>query len=70
MRAEYDSEANAIAITLVEGARADSADRVHPRAVVALDASAPVTSSCSPRMRGSRSRSSPLPRSTRSTSRR
>jgi hypothetical protein len=42
MRAEYDSEANAIAITLVEGARADSADRVHPRAVVALDASAPV----------------------------
>jgi hypothetical protein len=42
MRAEYDSEANVVAITLVEGARAATADQVHPRAVVALDASAPV----------------------------
>ena len=42
MRAEYDSEANAVAITLVDGARADTGDRVHRRAVVALSGSVPV----------------------------
>ena len=36
MRADYDSKANAISITLVQGLRADSADRQHPRAIVAL----------------------------------
>jgi len=42
MRAEYDSEANVVAISLVDGAQADTGDRVHARAVVALSASAPV----------------------------
>jgi hypothetical protein len=42
MRADYDSEANAISITLVERAHADEADRRHPRAIVALRNGEPV----------------------------
>jgi len=42
MRADYDSKANAISITLVQGALAEKADRRHPRAVVALRGSEPV----------------------------
>lgn len=36
MRADYDREANAISIALADEANAQRADRVHPRAVVAL----------------------------------
>jgi len=36
MRADYDSEANAISISLLNAASADRADRVHSRAIVAL----------------------------------
>jgi hypothetical protein len=36
MRADYDSEANAISIAFVEKGRAEKADRRHPRAIVAL----------------------------------
>jgi hypothetical protein len=36
MWADYDKEANAIAITLVQGATADRADQRHERAIVAL----------------------------------
>jgi hypothetical protein len=36
MRADYDSKANAISISLLNAARADRADRVHSRAIVAL----------------------------------
>jgi len=42
MRADYDSEANAISITLVRGAPAAKADELHPRAVVALRGDEPV----------------------------
>jgi hypothetical protein len=42
MRADYDSEANAISITLVQGASAERADDRHPRAVVALRRGEPV----------------------------
>lgn len=42
MRADYDSEANAISITLVQGAAAERADSRHPRAVVALRKEEPV----------------------------
>lgn len=42
MRADFDSEANAISIALVSGARAESADTRHPRAIVALRRGEPV----------------------------
>ena len=42
MRAEYDTQANVIAITLVAGVIAESADPVHARVVVATRAGAPV----------------------------
>jgi hypothetical protein len=42
MRADYDSEANAISITLVQDAPAGKADSRHPRAVVALRNEEPV----------------------------
>jgi hypothetical protein len=42
MHADYDSEANAISITLVQGACASRADRRHPRAIVALRDDEPV----------------------------
>jgi hypothetical protein len=42
MRADYDSEANAISITLAQGALAEKADSRHPRAVVALRKDEPV----------------------------
>jgi len=38
MRADYDSEANAISIVIVDAADADASDEVHPRAIVALAA--------------------------------
>jgi hypothetical protein len=38
----YDSEANAISIALVPGARAEEADARHPRAIVALRDGEPV----------------------------
>jgi hypothetical protein len=42
MRADYDSEANAISIALVQRAYAQRADQRHPRAVVALRDDEPV----------------------------
>lgn len=36
MRADYDSTANAISITITDAPHADSSDEVHPRAIVAL----------------------------------
>jgi hypothetical protein len=42
MRADYDSTANAISITIVDTPRADSGDEVHPRAIVALSEGKPV----------------------------
>jgi hypothetical protein len=42
MRADYDSEANAISITLGQRAHAQRADQRHPRAVVALRDGEPV----------------------------
>lgn len=42
MRADYDSDANAISIVLSGAAAAERADEVHPRAVVALHDSRPV----------------------------
>jgi len=42
MRADYDSEANAISIALVQGAQAQRADQRHPRAIVALRDDEPV----------------------------
>ncbi len=42
MRAAYDSQANAISIALAGEDRAERADQVHPRAVVALRAGHPV----------------------------
>lgn len=42
MRASYDSEANAISIELVQGGRAERADQVHSRAVVALRDDLPI----------------------------
>ena len=42
LRADYDSEANAISIALVPGARAEEADACHPRAIVALRDGEPV----------------------------
>jgi hypothetical protein len=42
MRADYDSEANAISIELAPEGRAERADQVHPRAVVALRGPRPI----------------------------
>ena len=42
MRVDYDSEADAISIALVPGARAERADSRHPRAIVALRRGRPV----------------------------
>lgn len=42
MRADYDSRANAISISLAPEGRAERADRVHSRAVVALHDGRPV----------------------------
>ena len=42
MRADYDSTANAISITIVDALRADRSDEVHSRAIVALADGKPV----------------------------
>lgn len=42
MRADYDSAANAISITIIDAKSADRSDEVHPRAVVALMDGQPV----------------------------
>jgi hypothetical protein len=42
MRADYDSEANAISIAIASSQTADACDEVHPRAIVALAAGTPV----------------------------
>jgi hypothetical protein len=42
MRADYDSKANAISITLAPVEHADRADQVHERAIVALHDGHPV----------------------------
>lgn len=42
MRADYDSQANAISITLSGQESAEHADEVHPRAIVALSDGRPV----------------------------
>jgi hypothetical protein len=42
MRSDYDKEANAISITLVDGAAADRADKRHERAIVALRDGEPI----------------------------
>jgi hypothetical protein len=42
MRADYDSQANAISIALVQKAHAQRADQCHPRAIVALRDDEPV----------------------------
>lgn len=42
MRADYDSTANAISITIVDAGRADRSDEVHSRAIVALADGKPV----------------------------
>lgn len=42
MRADYDSEANAISISIASVQTADASDEVHPRAVVALAAGTPI----------------------------
>lgn len=42
MRAQYDSDANAISIELVRAERADGADQVHARAVVAVCGEKPI----------------------------
>ena len=42
MRADYDSRANAISISLAAGGHAEQADHVHSRAVVALRDDHPV----------------------------
>jgi hypothetical protein len=42
VRAEYDSSANAISITIADAMSADRSDEVHPRAIVALAAGHPV----------------------------
>jgi hypothetical protein len=43
MWADYDKEANAVAITLVQGATAERADQQHERAIVALRDGEPVS---------------------------
>lgn len=42
MRADYDSAANAISISLSDAYHADASDEVHARAIVALDRGRPV----------------------------
>lgn len=42
MRADYDSRANAISITMTDVQSAERSDEVHPRAIVALAADKPV----------------------------
>ncbi|MGO9751494.1 MAG: hypothetical protein ACLP8S_29915 [Solirubrobacteraceae bacterium] len=42
MRADYDSRANAISISLTDVTSADRSDEVHPRAIVALADGQPV----------------------------
>jgi hypothetical protein len=42
MRADYDSTANAISISILEGSHADASDEVHVRAIVALAEGKPV----------------------------
>ncbi len=42
MRAQYDSDANAISIELTQAVKADRADQVHTRAVVAVRQGQPV----------------------------
>ncbi|MHB8693618.1 MAG: hypothetical protein ACYDHH_20465 [Solirubrobacteraceae bacterium] len=42
MRADYDSTANAISITIADATHADASDEVHARAIVALDRGTPV----------------------------
>ena len=42
MRADYDSAANAISISIREGSHADTSDEVHVRAIVALTDGKPV----------------------------
>jgi hypothetical protein len=42
MRADYDSAANAISITIANGQTADGSDEIHPRAIVALAGGRPV----------------------------
>jgi hypothetical protein len=42
MRADYDSEANAISIALSQHPRAEQADEVHPRAIVGLRGGRPI----------------------------
>ncbi len=42
MHADYDSKANAVSISLAQRERADEADQVHPRAVVALRDKRPI----------------------------
>jgi hypothetical protein len=42
MRADYDSAANAISISIRDGSSADASDEVHARAIVALADGKPV----------------------------
>jgi glycine/D-amino acid oxidase-like deaminating enzyme len=42
MRADYDSKANAVSISLSSRTRAERADHVHPRAIVAVHDGDPV----------------------------
>ena len=42
MRADYDSAANAISISITDAAHADQSDEVHSRAIVALADGKPV----------------------------
>jgi hypothetical protein len=42
MRAQYDSDANAISIQLSKVEKADRADRVHERAIVAVHGKQPI----------------------------
>lgn len=42
MRADYDSAANAISITITDASHADGSNEVHARAIVALAAGRPV----------------------------
>jgi hypothetical protein len=42
MRADYDSTANAISISIIDASHADRSDEVHARAIVALAEGKPV----------------------------
>lgn len=42
MRADYDSAADAISISITDDPHADASDEVHPRAIVGLDRGRPV----------------------------